>query len=197
MSHYFTDNQNLPHNRKDISFRFLNVDYRFVSDDGVFSKNHIDQGTEILLKVVSQQELQGSILDLGCGIGVIAICVKTLFPKTEVMGIDVNSRALECAVKNAGQNRVQVRFEKRDGTRLDNTCMDWVVANPPVRVGKAILYQLFDQVYETLKPGGQFIFVMRKSHGALSAQKKCVELFGNCAILEKSKGFYILYSAKR
>ncbi|QIK70809.1 class I SAM-dependent methyltransferase [Erysipelothrix sp. HDW6C] len=192
MSHYFTDNSNLKQNRRDIPFRFLDYEYVLKSDDGVFSKNGLDQGTESLLKVVATRDLSGEVADLGCGIGVIGVILSSLFA-VHVTGVDVNPRSVALANENFAKYNVNGTNIVHDGLE---GAYNFVISNPPIRVGKEKMYSLFDQAYASLVSGGEFIFVIRKSHGAKSAQAKCVELFGNCELLKKDKGYYI-YSAKR
>lgn len=192
MSHYFTDPSNIKQNRRDIPFRFLDFEYKVMSDDGVFSKNGLDIGTESLLKVLVKEDIKGQVADLGCGIGVIGVVLNHYF-KLNYTGFDVNSRSVELANLNFKRYEVQGHNVVYDG--LDGR-FDTIVSNPPIRVGKEKLYELFDQVFEHLNPGGVFYYVIRKSHGAASAEKKIKGLFGNCTLLKKDKGFYI-YKAER
>ena len=192
MSHYFTDHSEISRNRRDIPFRFLDFEYKVMSDDGVFSKDGLDIGTESLLKVVVKQDLKGEVADLGCGIGVIGVILSRYFD-IKITGFDVNPRSVDLA--NINFKRYEVNGENRLADGLDGM-FDVVISNPPIRVGKEKLYQLFDNVYEHLNPNGVFLFVIRKSHGAQSAQKKINDLFGNCTLLKKDKGFYI-YKAQR
>lgn len=192
MNHYFTDNTNLKQNRREITFRFLDIDYTLWSDDGVFSKDTLDQGTGILLKVISKMQVSGKVCDLGSGIGVVGVILHHLFD-VEMHGFDVNPRAVSLA--NDNYKRYEVRGENvlHDGIVGD---FDWVISNPPIRVGKEILYRLFEEAYASLNLGGSFVFVIRKQHGAKSAASKCIELFGNCELLVKSKGYYVYQSIK-
>lgn len=195
MSHYFTDNtEELVENRREIAFRFLACDYTFISDNGVFSKNHVDVGTEALLKACSKEDMSNSkVCDLGCGYGVIGVVLSGIFKDIEMQGFDVNPRAVELANLNYERNNVNGINTLNDGI---NGKYDWVVTNPPIRVGKKKMYSLFDEAYESLNPGGSMIFVIRKKQGAKSAQKKCIDLFGNCELLMKEKGFYLYKSQK-
>ncbi len=61
MSHYFTDNRQLAQNRKDLSFRFSCFNLTFISDNGVFCKDKIDEGTKVLLNVLHENELGDKI----------------------------------------------------------------------------------------------------------------------------------------
>lgn len=194
MSHYFTDNSNLNKNRRDIPFRFLDISFSVISDDGVFSKDGLDRGTEALLKVCVDQPLKGKVADLGCGIGVVGVILSHFFSDLEMTGVDVNPRSVELANINYEKYNVNGVNKIQDG--LDGM-YDFVISNPPIRVGKEKMYSLFDNAYDVLNKDGMFIFVIRKSHGAKSAQAKCEASFGNCELLKKEKGYYIYCASKR
>ena len=76
-----------------------------------------------------------------------------------------------------------------------NTFTD-IVTNPPIRAGKEIVHRMFEEGYEHLEDNGRLWVVIRKQQGASSAKKKIEEVFGNCEILQKSKGYYILFARK-
>ena len=197
MSHYFEDTRHLKSNRKDFSFRFWCFNYSFVSDNGVFSKEELDEGTRILLETALENELEGKVLDLGCGIGPVGVVVKHNFPNCEVEMVDVNPRALELAKENAKRNHVDTKIYLSDAfENIETRDFSAILVNPPIRAGKAVIYKMFDQSIQHLKEKGCLWVVMRKSHGALSAKKKLEEIYGNCEIVNREKGFYILCSQK-
>lgn len=72
----------------------------------------------------------------------------------------------------------------------------YIFFNPPIRAGKALIYQLYEQAYHHLEPQGVLYVVIRKSHGALSSKEKLMQLFGNCVIINRNKGFYVLKTIK-
>jgi len=197
MSHYFEDTRHLKSNRKDFSFRFWCFNYSFVSDNGVFSKEELDEGTRILLETALENKLEGKVLDLGCGIGPVGVVVKHNFPNCEVEMVDVNPRALELAKENAKRNHVDTKIYLSDAfENIETRDFSAILVNPPIRAGKAVIYKMFDQSIQHLKENGCLWVVMRKSHGALSAKKKLEEIYGNCEIVNREKGFYILCSQK-
>ena len=197
MSHYFEDTRHLKSNRKDFSFRFWCFNYSFVSDNGVFSKEELDEGTRILLETALENKLEGKVLDLGCGIGPVGVVVKHNFPNCEVEMVDVNPRALELAKENAKRNHVDTKIYLSDAfENIETRDFSVILVNPPIRAGKAVIYKMFDQSIQHLKENGCLWVVMRKSHGALSAKKKLEEIYGNCEIVNREKGFYILCSQK-
>ena len=163
-----------------------------ISDEGVFSKKALDEGTETLLKVVSTLDVSGKVCDIGTGIGVIGVVLNDLFD-IDITGFDINKRAVDLANENYKKYGVKGINILNDGIYGN---FDWIISNPPIRVGKTIMYRLFEEAYEALNQNGCFVFVIRKQHGAKSAQAKCVKLFGNCELLRKHKGYYI-YKAEK
>ncbi len=195
MSHYFTDNADMSHSRRVIPFRFLGVNYKFVSDNGVFSKDEIDDGTQLLLSCLDFSSLNNGIVDLGCGYGVIAVIVSKI-TNSEVLAIDVNPRAIELTKENSDLNNVKVKAIENNGLTNIDKLFSAIITNPPIRAGKETVYRLFDQAYEKLEEDGVLWVVIRKQQGAVSAVNKLNELFGNCLVVERKKGFWILKSNK-
>ncbi len=196
MSHYYTDNRNMPHNRKEVSFRFLGIDYRFITDNGVFCKDHVDRGTEILLNVLSKQSLNEKILDLGCGYGVVGIVCKTVFKESAVTSVDVNPRAVELTLENANKNHVEIEAYVSDGFNEVKSMYTDIISNPPIRAGKDVIYRFFEDSYTHLELNGVLWVVIRKQQGAKSAMEKLKSIFGNCEVIEKEKGYFILKCTK-
>lgn len=195
-AHYFTDNRNLSENRKDHSFRFSGRLFTFTTDNGVFSKSEIDEGSEILLKTIEQKGIHGSVLDLGCGYGVIGITLKTLFPDTHVKMVDINPRAVELAGINCTRNSVECDCCVSDGLNQVRETFDYIITNPPIRTGKKVIYKMFEDSYAHLHENGELIAVIRRKQGAESAVKKFQEIFGNCTILERNRGFWVIQGKK-
>lgn len=76
-----------------------------------------------------------------------------------------------------------------------NTYTD-ILTNPPIRAGKKVIYEIFEKAYDYLCEGGCLWVVIRKQQGANSAVNKIKEVFGNCDIIEKEKGYWILKAKK-
>lgn len=88
-----------------------------------------------------------SILDYGCGSGILAIAAKILgAPK--VVGIDIDSQAIEASKSNASINRVEIIFGQPEVLKMNNSepiKFDLVVANilaNPLRILAPALYKL-------------------------------------------------------
>lgn len=196
VTHYFTDNRNLKENRKEHSFRFSGHLYTFTTDNGVFSKTAIDYGSQVLLENAAKLELKGSVLDMGCGYGVISVVLKHVFPDCSVTGVDVNPRAVELTAVNAERNGTEVRTFVSDGYEGVKDCFDAVVTNPPIRAGKKVIYKMFEDARDHLYDNGIFLAVIRRQQGAESAAKKLTEVFGNCEVIDRDRGYWILLCRK-
>ena len=76
MQHYFIDKEHSETDFFEFNDSVLNFDLCFRSCDSIFSKNKIDDGTRSLLNAIEKKcALNGHGLDLGCGLGVIAIAL--------------------------------------------------------------------------------------------------------------------------
>lgn len=190
MSHYFENDNNLVSDIKPFNININGNSFTFNTDNGVFSKGELDYGTSLLIRNVLNLDIAGDILDLGCGYGPIGIILAKLTNSNVYMS-DVNKRAIHLTKMNAKKNNVSVTTIESDGyLNIDNK-FDYVISNPPIRVGKKVLYKLLIDTKEHLKENGKLIIVVRKEQGALSLIKDMKEYY-NIEILDKSKGFMII-----
>ena len=190
MSHYFENDNNLISEIRTFDININNVNFSFNTDNGVFSKGELDYGTYLLLKNVIKRDIHGKVLDLGCGYGPIGIIINKLF-NVEVMMSDVNNRAIHLTKMNAKKNRVSVNVVNSDGYENINESFDYVISNPPIRIGKKKLYELLIDSKKHLNKSGELIIVVRKEQGALSLIKDMQEYF-KTEVLDKDKGFLII-----
>ena len=189
--YYYTNNPTSEHEERHFTSVFMGRTLAFETDAGVFSKQHIDPGSEILCK--SLPELHGRVLDMGCGWGPVGVSLKKDNPALQITMVDVNLRALALSEKNAQQNGVQVEVLESDGfAALRGRKFDWVVTNPPIRAGKQVIYQMFADAAEQLNPDGGLCLVIRKQQGAESCVKYLKTLYGQVETLKKSGGFWVL-----
>ena len=54
---------------------------------------------------------------------------------------------------------------------------DYIITNPPIRVGKKILYEILIKAKDYLKEDGHLIFVINKDQGAKSTMKDMEEYY--------------------
>ena len=190
MSHYFENDKNLVSDIKPFNVSINGNSFIFNTDNGVFSKGELDFGTHLLIKNVLKLDISGDVLDLGCGYGVIGIVLSKL-TNSNVTLSDVNKRALHLTKMNSKKNGVIVNVLESDGYENIINKFDYVISNPPIRVGKKKLYELLINTKNHLKDGGKLIIVVRKEQGALSLIKD-MENYYNVDVLDKDKGFLII-----
>ncbi len=190
MEHYFTEESTSPSEPREIKLFYNGRAYPFITDHGVFSKDRLDFGTEVMLKA-SMDRLEGSVLDLGCGYGPVGVLVN-LERGLSCHMVDINRRALELARRNLKLNRAEGRVFYSDGFSEIEDKYDYILFNPPIRRGKELIYGLFSQARDHLKEGGSLIIVIQKKQGMASARKKLEELYERVEILDKKAGYYVL-----
>lgn len=194
MSHYFLNDNNLVSEIKPFNISINNYSFTFNTDNGVFSKGELDFGTYLLIRNVLKLDISGDILDLGCGYGAIGIILGKITNSNIYMS-DVNRRALHLTKMNAKKNNVLVNIIESDGYDNVPNKFDYVISNPPIRVGKKILYKLLLDTKEHLNDNGKLIIVVRKEQGALSLMKDMSSEY-KVEVLDKEKGFYIIELSK-
>ncbi len=83
--------------------------------------------TRLCLEALLELE-RGSLLDVGCGSGVLAIAA-ALLGYAPVLGIDTDPAAVEATAANAAVNGVEVSARLVDGTEAELPAADVTVAN--------------------------------------------------------------------
>lgn len=199
MQHYFIDKSHRKEDYFKYTAEFNGTKFLFNSVDSMFSKDGLDEGTRVLLNtVLKKYSLFGDVLDLGCGIGSIGIILKHNFPEISIDMIDINNTALLLAKQNCEANNVVANniFYSNLYENIDKK-YDFIVTNPPIKVGKEILFGVVSGAKEHLKNNGEIVLVIRKNHGQESMKKHMEEVFGNAEILKRDKGYYIMRSIKK
>ena len=119
--------------------------------------------TRMCLEWLVEQSLDGkSVLDYGCGSGVLAIAAAKLGAAT-VVGTDIDEQALRASGANAHANRAQAKFVAADA--LPSTRFDVVVAN----ILANPLIALAPLIASRVRPGGALAL-----SGILEAQSGAV-----------------------
>ena len=198
MSHYFVNDDKVASKPRKVVYSINGVDFSLESDNGIFSKNELDKGSELLIRSLLPINLGKSLLDLGCGIGVIGLTLAYFHPGLNVCETDVNTRALSLCSANAKTLRLSQRVTVLQSdvyTKVEGK-FDSIVSNPPIRAGKKVTYEIYRGALEHLNDNGSLSIVIRKQQGALSVKAYLEELFGNVTVLAREKGYYILKSSK-
>ncbi len=196
---YFTENPTVEHDEHHVNYHLNGINLNLTTDAGVFSKNRVDYGSGVLIEQMLEQDLPGgNILDVGCGYGPIGLFAAKKWPDRQVDMVDVNERAMDLARRNAAANGAgNVNIFASDRYQAVTGQYAMIVTNPPIRAGKAIWSSILTEAKDHLTDGGILLVVIQKKQGAPSAKKLMAASLGNCEILTRDKGYYILKSVKK
>ncbi|MBU1094495.1 MAG: methyltransferase [Firmicutes bacterium] len=197
MSHYYLNDNKLEHSVKNYDVTIHDLTLTLYTDLGIFSKDYLDYGTRVLLETVELEENQKTVIDMGCGYGPIGIYIAKKYPDKHVYLFDVNERAIDMARKNQEENHLNnINIQVSNLFDQVKVNADVVLTNPPIRAGKVTVFKLYEDAYLNLNPGGVLYVVIQKKQGAPSSVAKLQDLFGNCDVIEKKKGYWILLAKK-
>ena len=190
--HYFSAKPASADERRRIQVTLSGRDLTLEVAPGIFSPAHVDLGTQVLLRTVP--EPRGSVLDLGCGWGPIAIAAAIASPEVTVTAIDVNERALDLTRRNAVIAGVSDRVSVARPEDVDaSATFDTIWSNPPIRIGKEALHQLLASWLPRLTPGGEAWLVVQRNLGSDSlAAWLAAQGWGTVEKVASAKGFRVL-----
>ncbi|MFT3889204.1 MAG: methyltransferase [Arachnia sp.] len=166
----------------------------FTAAPGVFSGHRLDLGTAVLLRSVDPPS-SGHVLDLGCGVGTIAVGLAVASPGVSVDAVDVNERAVELTALNAERHGVadRVRATRPDAVPAERR-YDEIWSNPPIRIGKQALHELLLTWLPRLQPDGAAYLVVGKNLGGDSLHRWLTDQGFPTERLASAKGFRVLRS---
>lgn len=138
------------------------VDLVFETLPGVFSADRLDEGTRLLLEHLDVPP-GSSVLDVGCGAGVIGVVAGRRGAGSITM-TDVNLLAVAAARRNAALAAGPVEVVAGDVYgAVSERRFDLIVSNPPFHQGKVVDYDMPHRLIagagEHLTPGGRLVLV--------------------------------------
>ena len=194
MSHYFIENREILTNERRLNLEIFGLSFKFLTNNGLFSCDKIDDVSRTFIE--NLPPLSGTFLDLGCGYGVIGITLAKKYGLTLIMS-DINSLALDYAVKNAKLNDVTAIAIHSDSFENISSTFNSITLNPPIHAGKETMVKMYKEAAQHLTPGGSFYVVIQKKHGAESTFKQLNEIFdGRCTVIYKRKGCFVYQCTK-
>ena len=189
--HYYTSAPTSEHEARSFRAVFAGRVLAFDTDAGVFSKQHVDPGSELLCSALPD-ELSGDVLDMGCGWGAMTVLTLAAHPQVRMTMADINERALALARQNVAANGMQAAALLSDGFAAIEGEFDAVITNPPIRAGKAVIYGMFEDAKAYLRAGGALYLVIRKQQGAPSALKFLKTLYDSAEVIARDGGYWII-----
>jgi 16S rRNA (guanine1207-N2)-methyltransferase len=170
-AHYFDDDPTVRSDPVVIDVLLPDTAFVLETDRGVFSRGHVDTGTNLLMRAALPLASTGHLLDLGAGAGPIALTMARRSPGATVWAVDVNSRARDLCARNAKRNGItNIRAVRPDEVPPEIRFAS-IWSNPPVRIGKPAMRALLLEWLGRLDDDGVATLVVQKHLGADSLQR--------------------------
>jgi 16S rRNA G1207 methylase RsmC len=194
-NHYFASSPEGPFVPREITVTLNGNKYSVLTAGGVFSPEHIDQGTQVLLTHLEKANPTGNFLDIGCGWGPITLALALRSPKSKIYAVDVNERSLELTRLNAERLGITNIVVCKPEDVPNDLEFDEIWSNPPIRVGKVVLHEILTLWLNRLTSGGTARLVVQKNLGSDSLHKWLIQEFSpsfESTRIDSSKTFRVL-----
>lgn len=179
-----------------------NTDFTLTNQANVFAREQLDIGARVLLDALPNLEAE-TVIDLGCGNGVIGLSILAKYPNTRVIFVDESHMAVASARQNIENNLPQLISQCEfvvtnclEG--VSSTDVDLVLCNPPFHqqntITDHIAWQMFSDAQKCLRKGGELRIVGNRH---LDYPKKLKRLFGGYQVVHSSAKFSVLQTFKR
>ncbi|HEX2946004.1 MAG TPA: methyltransferase [Clostridia bacterium] len=194
--HYYSEHPTSTIKERDFKQKIKNTELTLTSVSGVFAfEDRVDRASQLLIEAFEPSG--ASVLDLGCGYGAVGLFIKAMFGKQSVILSDINERAVEYALKNASENRLDVNAVKSNlYSAFDGVWFDDIATNPPLATGKKLLTQLINEAFDHLNLNGALWLVAYHNKGGETLREIMRARFGNAVDIVKSGGIRVYRSVK-
>ena len=165
---------------------------------GVFARGRLDPGTALLLDVLAVPP-GGSVLDAGCGAGIIGLVAARL-GASRVDLVDVNLLAVAAARENVARGGYSgLRVLPSDIlSAVPDERYDLIVSNPPFHTGKAVddrfAVHFVPQAAAALAPGGRVLVV---TNSFIRYDRALRQQIGPTAVLAETGQYRVLQATAR
>lgn len=163
---YFSAEPSSADVRKQLTVTLQGRETSVETSNGVFSGSRLDLGTSVLLREVPEPPERGTLLDIGCGWGPIALSLAFASPEADVWAVDINERAVDLTAANARTNGCMNIHAVTPAQVPSDLRFDAIWSNPPIRVGKEALHELLMTWLPRLTDGGAAYLVVQRNLGA-------------------------------
>jgi len=135
-----------------------------------------------------------TLLDLGCGSGLVAIWAAKQLGEENVSMIDVQPLAIEAAKRNARNNGFgNMKAFLSDGfANYPIAELDWILSNPPYHADFSVAKNFIEKGFNRLKIGGRMVMVTKRE---LWYKNKFIAIFGGVKIA-KSDDYFVFTAQK-
>ncbi|CGH40787.1 methyltransferase family protein [Salmonella enterica subsp. enterica serovar Typhi] len=185
-----------------LSWKLEDTGWTIHNHANVFSRTGLDIGARFFMQHLSEN-LDGEIVDLGCGNGVIGLSLLAKNPQANVVFVDESPMAVDSSRLNVETNLPEA-FERCE-FMINNALsgvepfrFNAVFCNPPFHQKHAltdnIAWEMFHHARRCLKINGE-LYIVANRH--LDYFHKLKKIFGNCATIATNNKFVILKAVKQ
>ncbi len=168
---------------------------RVVTKPGVFSWDRLDRGTQLLIETMHIDPTD-TVLDLGCGYGVVGLAAARMALQGRVYLTDSNCVAVEAARRTLALNDVtNAKVRLSDVAAAVRDVQFDVVATHLPR-GKTVARQFIADAAAVLKSGGRLYLAGHKQAGIKSFIAYAQEVFGSGNVIALKKGYRVAVCVK-
>jgi 16S rRNA (guanine1207-N2)-methyltransferase len=173
----------------------------YVAKPGLFAWKQLDDGTRLLIEALLQHPLDetSSVLDIGCGAGILTLVAARQVWNGQAVGVDVDCRAVQATHRTLAHNGISnARAFAGDCTESVAECtFDAVVTNPPFHQKQATTYVVAEQIIRDaariLGRSGRLYLVANRF---LKYERLIEQAFGHAHLLRETKSFRVWYAEK-
>lgn len=178
---------------KNYQIHINNIELTIASLPGVFSQKKLDVGTALLLGNLPK-DMQGKVLDFGCGAGVISCFIGKQFPKTKLNMLDVSALAITSSKKTLSLNGLSANVFASNSLSTVDEKFEHIVSNPPFHQGTKTSYKATEDflsgIKAYMKPKADITIVANSFLQYLPIMEKDI---GRTGIVTAKQGFNIYY----
>ncbi|EBV2524072.1 23S rRNA (guanine(1835)-N(2))-methyltransferase RlmG [Salmonella enterica subsp. enterica serovar Saintpaul] len=185
-----------------LSWKLEDTGWTIHNHANVFSRTGLDIGARFFMQHLPEN-LDGEIVDLGCGNGVIGLSLLAKNPQAKVVFVDESPMAVDSSRLNVETNLPEA-FERCE-FMINNALsgvepfrFNAVFCNPPFHQKHAltdnIAWEMFHHARRCLKINGE-LYIVANRH--LDYFHKLKKIFGNCATIATNNKFVILKAVKQ
>ncbi|GAA1948012.1 class I SAM-dependent methyltransferase [Microbacterium deminutum] len=193
--HYFSTSPASAEHLRQIRVSLADRTLEVTTARGVFSPDHVDSGTAVLLANTPPPPPGGNLLDLGSGWGPIALTLAIQSPHATVWAVDVNERALDLVRRNADALGLDNINAVPPEDVPDDVAFRTIRSNPPIRVGKNELHGLLEQWIPRLEDRSDAWLVVQRNLGSDSLQRWLAATFDRGYSIQRAatgRGFRVI-----
>ncbi|WP_304166137.1 23S rRNA (guanine(1835)-N(2))-methyltransferase RlmG [Lonsdalea britannica] len=175
--------------------------FQIANHANVFARGGLDIGARLFMQHLPQ-ELEGKVVDLGCGNGVVGLTALDLNPQATISFLDESYMAVASSRKNVELNRPQdldrCEFAVNNSLAgIADGSLQAVLCNPPFHQQQAIsgdiAWQMFTDAKRCLSVGGELRIIGNRH---LNYFQKLKRMFGNCETIASNPKFVVLRAIK-